>query len=122
MPSAQCDTNESGSSLMMTDLVGRRDDEAETETKDRAEDHPHPDLPHSQPDPGVKRVRGNGQRAALPQAQLVPSSMVITLFAPRSPHDGGAPAPTRIVITGNGGASSGHFVWQSLTTTRSSSR
>ena len=43
------------------------------------------------------------------------SSIVITLLAPRSPHGGGAPSPTRIVITGNGGASSGHGVWQSLT-------
>ena len=48
------------------------------------------------------------------------SSMVITLLAPRSPHGGGAPSPTRIVITGNGGASSGHGVWQSVTMTRRS--
>ena len=72
----------------------------------------------------------NGQRAGRPRAACqaasrpaiavsshpdvgftgVGSSIVITLFAPRSPQGGGAPSPTRIVITGNGGASSGHGV------------
>jgi len=41
----------------------------------------------------------------------------MTLLAPWLPQTGGWPSPTRIVITGNGGASSGHGVWQSLTIT-----
>src|SRR6516225_4985342 len=41
------------------------------------------------------------------------SSIVTSLLAPRFPHGGGAPPPTRIVITGNGGASFGHGVRQS---------
>src|SRR3954454_22353765 len=48
------------------------------------------------------------------------SSMVITRLAPRFPHTGGAPAPTRMVTTGNGGVSCGHGVWQSVTITRRS--
>ena len=45
------------------------------------------------------------------------SSIVITWLAPRFPHGGGAPSPTRMVMTGNGGTSSGHGVRQSLTMT-----
>src|SRR6185436_15629192 len=45
------------------------------------------------------------------------SSIVITRLAPRFPHTGAAPSPTRIVTTGNVGASSGHGVLQSVTIT-----
>src|SRR3954467_15350040 len=56
-------------------------------------------------------------RGGVPTGPAPGSSIVITLLAPWFPHGGGAPSPTRIVITGNGGTSFGHGVRQSLTTT-----
>src|SRR5262249_52286992 len=72
-----------------------------------------------------QRLRRNRERQPLPGADVGPyparhlyvSAIVITWFAPRFPQGGGAPSPTRIVITGNGGTFSGHGVRQSVTIT-----
>src|SRR6478736_2222650 len=51
-------------------------------------------------------------RAGFSRGAAARSSIVITLLVPRFPHGGGAPSPTRIVMTGNGGASFGQGVRQ----------
>src|SRR5262249_43725620 len=122
------------------DAVASRGDESHADTGGAAHQQAHPEFPDGQAEPRACRLRRNRQRSLPPRTHLrqaprrrhgylrllralppdvsgAGSASVITVLPPRVPHGGGAPSPTRMVSTGNGGASLGHGVRQSLTMT-----
>src|SRR5262249_54363333 len=120
------------------DVVGSGRDELHGHAHGAVHEHAHPALPGGEPHPRAPRVGRNGERLPSPRAHLGPlplghvylrpdrvlrrsggpgSASVIPRLAPRLPHGGGVPSPTRMVTTGKGGAAAGQGVRQSLTIT-----